>query len=122
MDKLIIANVFLFLEDLVILESGKLCLDAKTRMVKTLQSCRSVVSTLKHLDHSINFMQKQRVKDQPPGCYSNNTGIYFNHHATGRRNRNANHICKTGNTYKKSSFNAETYITIVHVQKYSFHK
>ena len=89
-------NYLILLETYVVLESGSLCSDAKSRPVKDVESCRSAVPKLQNLDQKASFEEEERTEFWPSGCYLTNDGVYFNSHSTGGRNPSANHICRRG--------------------------
>ena len=89
-------NNLIFLETYVVLESGSLCSDAKSRPVKDVESCRSAVPKLQNLDQKASFEEEEITEFWPSGCYLTNDGVYFNSHSTGGRNPSANHICRRG--------------------------
>ena len=94
--------IFYLLDTYFLLDLDSLCSDFERRIVNDVESCRSSVSQLKSFDPRSNFKNVESTSDWPSGCYSTNSGIYFNTNSTGNRNPEAHPICKSGMQY--SSF------------------
>ena len=96
---IILYLIFYLLDTYFLLDLDSLCSDFERRTVNDVESCRSSVSQLKSFDPRSNFKNVESTSDWPSGCYSTNSGIYFNTNSTGDRNPEANPICKSGMQY-----------------------